>query len=251
MKNNQGLKPHAGDGLGGDALQDEGMILTRPIARIAVVVALAIVTIIAFHASGSVDSTTEKGVIMALPDRVGAFDGREQEPSEGEKNVLPKDTEIVKKTYSDPSGDVINAQIVLSGAEKRSIHRPEVCLPAQGWSINRRETFPVTLADGRTITVMADYISRPVEISPGVSRTLESIYCYWFVGNHVTTPSHVMRLLLTSWDRIVHRKNHRWAYVAVSAPVLQGFKQGGLDTPETRKKIQGFIAEAAPKLMKR
>lgn len=222
----------------------------RLIARIAVVVALAIITIVAFHYSGSVDSTSESGVIMTLPERVGAFQGKDQEPSEGERNVLPKDTEIVKKAYSDSSGDLINAQIVLAGAEKRSIHRPEVCLPAQGWSINRRETFPVTLADGRTITVMADYISRPVEVSPGVIRTLESIYCYWFVGNHVSTPSHAMRLLLTSWDRIVHRRNHRWAYVAVSAPVLQGFRQGGLDGEGTRKVIEAFISEAAPKLMK-
>jgi len=250
MNNEEGQRPGPIAESMGAGVEDDDIILTRLFARIAVVAVLGILTIVAFYAAGSVGSTTEGGVIMALPERVGAFYGKDQEPSDGEKNVLPKDTEIVKKTYSDPSGDVINAQIVLAGAEKRSIHRPEVCLPAQGWSINRRETIPVVLADGRRITVMADYISRPIEISAGGTRTLESIYCYWFVGNHVTTPSHVMRLLLTSWDRIVHRKNHRWAYVAVSAPVLQGFREGGLDTAGTWKMIDVFIAESAPKLMK-
>ena len=218
--------------------------------RISIVVILGVITVTAFHFTGSVNSATEGGVIMTLPERVGDFHGKDQPISEGEKYVLPKDTEIVKKGYVDPAGDILNAQVVLAGSEKRSIHRPELCLPAQGWSINRRETIPVTLADGRRINVMADYISRSVEISPGVNRTLESIYCYWFVGNHVTTSSHLMRLLLTSWDRVVHRKNHRWAYIAVSAPVLQGFKQGGLSTDGTRKMIEGFISESAPKLMK-
>jgi hypothetical protein len=139
---------------------------------------------------------------------------------------------------------------VLAGAEKRSIHRPELCLPAQGWSIDRRETIPVRLADGRSITVMADHISRPVEISPGVMKTLPSLYCYWFVGNGVSTSSHLHRLLLTSWDRVIHHKNHRWAYIAVSAPVLQGFMPNGKDAKATQKMIIDFIAALAPSVMK-
>jgi hypothetical protein len=187
---------------------------------------------------------------MQLPTYVGNFIGKDGEASEVEKNGLPKDTEIVKKSYRDSAGNIINAQIVLAGAEKRSIHRPELCLPAQGWSINERETMPVKLKDGRTIAVMNDFISRTVETSPGVTHPLESYYSYWFVGNGVTTPSHVMRLFLTSWDRIVHRKNHRWAYVAVSAPVLKGFKQDGKNADETRQMISDFIAEIAPQVMK-
>jgi EpsI family protein len=182
---------------------------------------------------------------------LGNFSGKDQPLSEGEKSVLPKDTEIVKKFYSDAAGNVVNAQIVLSGAEKRSIHRPELCLPAQGWSINRREAIPVKLADGRTISVMKNSISRPVEISPGVTRTLNSFYCYWFVGKDISTPSHTTRILLTSWDRVVHRKNHRWAYVAVSAPILEGFKSGGKNDAETQAMISDFIGQLAPVIMKK
>ena len=152
------------------------------LVRIAVVILLGGATVTAFRFTASVNSATEGGVVMELPVSIGQFSGKEQAVSEGEKYVLPKDTEIVKKTYTDPSGDLLNAQIVLAGAEKRSIHRPEHCLPAQGWSINRRQTIPVTLANGRSITVMADFISRPVEVRPGVTRTLESIYCYWFIN---------------------------------------------------------------------
>lgn len=218
--------------------------------RVGVVLLLAIGTFLAFHFSASVNNATESGVVMRLPDRVGAFTGKEEQPSEGERYVLPKDTEITKKLYKDESGNLVNAQIVLAGAEKRSIHRPELCLPAQGWSINRREVVPVTLRNGKSLAVMVDVISRPVEIAPGITKPLTSLYCYWFVGKGVSTPSHLMRLLLTSWDRVVHRKNHRWAYVAVSAPVLKGFKPDGKNESETQNMLSEFIGGIVPAVMK-
>ncbi|MEI6377229.1 MAG: exosortase-associated EpsI family protein, partial [bacterium] len=122
------------------------------LVRIAVVILLGAITVTAFRFTTSVNSVTEGGVIMELPATIAQFSGKEQAVSEGEKYVLPKDTVIVKKTYTDPKGDILNAQIVLAGAEKRSIHRPELCLPAQGWAINRRQTIPVTLSNGRSIT---------------------------------------------------------------------------------------------------
>ncbi len=225
--------------------------LYQPLGRIAVVVLLALFTVVAFRFSGSVDAVTKEGVMMRLPALIGSFVGNDQSLSEGERTILPKDTQIIKKTYTNHAGETINAQIVLSGAEKRSIHRPELCLPAQGWSIVGREYLPVALADGRTITVMCDTITRPVEVSPGVSKPLTSLFCYWFVGDGTTTASHVRRVMLTSWDRMIHHKNHRWAYIAVSAPVLEGFKPGGLGDKETRRMLLGFIAQLAPEIMKK
>lgn len=222
-----------------------------PFGRLAVVVLLGLAMLIAFKFSASVNTATEDGVIMRLPQHIGRFMGKPQDLSEGEKYVLPKDTELVKESYSDPFGDEINAQIVLAGAEKRSIHRPELCLPAQGWSIDGRESIPVKLSDGRNISVMKVSISRPLEISPGISRSLKGVYCYWFVGNGVTTPSHITRLLLTSWDRVVNRKNHRWAYVAVSAPVLEGFRSNGRNADDTMKMVADFISQMAPVVMKK
>jgi len=223
---------------------------TTPYARIAVVMVLAACTVLAFHVTSSVNSVTESGVNMVLPEQVGGFIGRDQPLSEGERFVLPKDTEIIKKGYMDASGNLINAQIVLSGAEKRSIHRPELCLPAQGWTINRRETIPVKLSDGSSLTVMRNTISRQIEVSPGVTRPLTGLYCYWFVGKGITTSSHVTRVFLTSWDRIVHHKNHRWAYVVVYAPVLEGFQLGGKDVGATQGMISDFISGMVPTVMK-
>lgn len=224
---------------------------SNPFSRIAVVVLLSVVTVGSFQFVAMPTSAGGAGVIMRLPTSVGAFSGRDQETSEGERTVLPKDTEIIKKLYTNPVGEIINAQIVLSGAEKRSIHRPELCLPAQGWSINGREYLPVKLTDGRSISVMCDTVTRQVEIAPGVSKPLATLFCYWFVGDGTTTASHAMRILLSSWDRVVHHKNHRWAYIAVSAPVLEGFKQGGRNVEGTKRMIENFISEISPDIMKK
>jgi EpsI family protein len=224
---------------------------SSPIIRTGVVVFLALLVVLSFHVGKPIAVGSATGVVMNLPSSFGPFQGRDVPLSEGERVVLPKDTEIIKKNYNDPSGDIVNAQIVLSGAEKRSIHRPELCLPAQGWSITSRATRPVQLADGRSISVMEDTITREVEVSPGVSKPLTSLFCYWFIGDGTTTSSHVMRVFLTSWDRVVHGKNHRWAYAAVSAPVLQGFQPGGRDLEGTRKLVNDFIGQLAPSIMKK
>jgi hypothetical protein len=50
---------------------------------------------------------------------------------------------------------------------------------------------------------------------------------------------------------VVHRKNHRWAYVAVSAPILEGFKSGGKNDAETQEMISDFIGQLAPVIMKK
>lgn len=194
-------------------------------------------------------STMESGVRMDLPERVGAFTGKSAEVSDSERVILPKDTEFAKMLYTSFGGEQINCQIVLSGGEKRSIHRPETCLPAQGWTKKTSGMIPIKLSDGRKLEVMKLVISRPVEVRPGETRELTSLFIYWFIGKNVTTPYHWYRILHTDWDRVVHGVTHRWAYVIVSAPVLQGFVSGGKNQEQTLESLKDFISEVAPEIM--
>ena len=43
-----------------------------------------------------------------------------------------------------------------------------------------------------------------------------SYYAYWFVGQDHETPSHYTRMFWLAWDRVMHSKANRWAYIAVS-----------------------------------
>lgn len=193
---------------------------------------------------------SEAGIKLELPAAVNGFAGEDQDVSKAELQILPADTKFAKKLYQEPDGIPINCQIVLAGGEKRSIHRPEICLPAQGWTKKTSEVVPVTLNDGRQLQVMKLVVSRPIEIRPGARKELTSLFLYWFVGQTVTTPYHWYRILHTDLDRIMHNVNHRWAYVIVSAPVLEGLAPNGKNQAETLQELKSFIAELAPEIMK-
>jgi hypothetical protein len=217
--------------------------------RGAVIVALAVVTMVACLWGTSPSTKSEPGVVMDLPDTLVGLWGSDQSVSEAERVILPADTEFAKKIYSDGLGNDIHSQIVLAGAEKRSIHRPEVCLPAQGWTIKTGEVVPLKLADGRTLEVMKLTVVRPVMLNNGTQRDLTSIFCYWFIGKHATTPHHFVRVLKTNLDMLLHNTNHRWAYVIVNAPVLEGFVYGGKNLAQTNERVEAAIAELAPQIM--
>jgi hypothetical protein len=220
-----------------------------PIWRGLVIVLLAAVTVIACLWGTPPATKSEPGVVMELPGSLIGLWGSDQPVSESEKVILPADTEFAKKIYSDGMGNDIHCQIVLAGAEKRSIHRPEVCLPAQGWTIKSGEVVPVKLADGRTIEVMKLTVVRPVTLNNGTQRDLTSVFCYWFIGKHATTPHHFVRVLKTNLDMLLHNTNHRWAYVIVNAPVLEGFVPGGKDLQQTTARVEAAIAELGPQIM--
>ena len=191
------------------------------------------------------------GVIMDLPEKIGDFTGKIIAATPGELAILPADTQIVRREYLDPAGDRIMASVVLSGGEKRSIHRPEVCLPAQGWSMRGGKVERLALADGSDLDVMNLSLVRQVEVGPGDRRNLYAHYFYWFVGKNVTTPNHWHRIFLTSYDRITKNLNHRWAYVIVMSIVTEGFVPGGKNEPQTVQMLKEFTAEIAPTFMRK
>ena len=103
--------------------------------RSGTVIALAALTIWLCRESAPPNISPESGVIMDLPTLVGEYWGTSEKVSPSELALLPGDTEFEKKIYQDLTGNSLTAQVVLSGGEKRSIHRPEVCLLGQGWSV--------------------------------------------------------------------------------------------------------------------
>lgn len=215
--------------------------------RSALLAALAAITVWLCTQSAPPDMVPEAGVVMNLPTLIGQYWGSDEPVSPSELTMLPKDTEFAKKVYQDLSGNTLTAQIVLSGGEKRSIHRPEICLPAQGWTIQGGDVIPVTLPTGRVLEVMKLTLVRQIEIAPGQRKTLKSYFLYWFVGKDTTTPRHWVRLAKTNLDMVLKKLQHRWAYVIVSAPVLEGLKPGAQSDQQTLDMLTDFIRQAVPK----
>lgn len=203
----------------------------------------------------------ESGVAMDLPVTIPGMisENRTHSPDPAEKAMLPSDTEFSKAVYFTPGADastrdVVHFEIVLSGAERRSIHRPEVCLQGQGWTLLKSGTRRIAIRD-RELEVSDLYISREETTKDGGRRTRRAHFFYWFVGNDVTTPGHVGRLWLTLRDNILHGVNHRWAYASVLALVTEdqpasetGERQRSSE--ETAAMLEKFIASIAPHFQK-
>ncbi len=219
--------------------------------RAGVLLALvAVAVIVALANPASTRSGNEAGVVMNLPYQAGQYWGYDQEISKAERVILPEDTEFARKMYDTMEGDQVFASIVLAGAQRQSIHRPEVCLPAQGWSIANRETRTIALANGQELEVALLHLVRPVQFANGETREVRSLYAYWFVGRDRTTPSHFSREIESMFDRVFKGINHRWAYVTISAMVTEGLKPSGRNAEQTYAVIEDFIANTADQFMK-
>lgn len=183
---------------------------------------------------------------MSLPHKIGDYWGYLLEPTLVEKNSLPPDTEFARKMYESTEGDNIMCSIVLSGANKRSIHRPEACLPGQGWTIKSGEVLSIPMDQGNPLEVMNLTLTRPVELPNGERRTLSSFYFYWFVGHDRTVAEHYRRIFFTSWDRVFKHENHRWAYCIIHSQVTKGWKYPNRDEAQTLQIMKDFARQIVP-----
>ena len=67
----------------------------------------------------------------------------------GERQILPADTRILKRNYLRGDGLQLSATVVVSGKSRLSIHRPEMCLPGQGFNIQSSQVRELDLGGGR------------------------------------------------------------------------------------------------------
>jgi EpsI family protein len=213
--------------------------------RSALVLALVLIAVITISLGGGLNRPSEAGVVMDLPDTVGAYLGFNQDVTEAEKRILPPDTEFSKKRYiGGPAGEV-SCEIVLSGSQKNSIHRPQVCLVGQGWTILQEQPVTIRLPDGRNQRVRVLTLSREMG-----TRTATGYFVYWFVGRDKTTDDHLRRILYTSWDRLARGVNHRWAYVIVSGMIPGELDPQAPAAQRTLEQLLDFARNVIPSIEK-
>lgn len=155
----------------------------------------------------------------------------------GEKLSLPEDTQISKKTFLSSDGREIYVSIVLSGYEQKSIHRPQQCLPAQGFSIDSTSTEHIHVTDLHDIKITLLELRRP----DGLGGYSKYYYAYWFIGPKHETHSHLERLLFMSKDRIFRNAASQWAYVAISIESFEGDVNGKNELVKFIKELYPFV----------
>ncbi len=197
----------------------------------------------------SAPNTSPAGIAMKLPIWVGNWIGEDAAVTQKELDVLAKDTKFARKLYRSPEGDQIYVSIVLSGDDMTtSIHRPERCLPAQGWSLLKSTERTVPIAGAAPLRVTRLSNAREVVTSTGTHVTINNLTYYWFVGYDAVTPSHFQRTMIDMRDRLLGGFNQRWAYVTVAAIVTDGLARPSRTEAETSAMIENFIEKLVPKL---
>jgi len=192
------------------------------------------------------------GIAVTLPTTVGARIGEDAAITAREREVLAKDTQFARKTYiiGRESGDDIFVSIVMSGDDMTSsIHRPERCLPAQGWTVRRSEE-QLLQVGGKPLKVTKLYNLQAIPQPDKSQALVHNLTYYWFIGAREMTPSHLTRTIIDMRDRILRGEAQRWAYVtvAVSSGITKDGSHIGQTEEEAGKIAEQFIQELVPKL---
>ncbi len=230
------------------------------IARAFMILFLCGMTLMLCQYSPAMKGGDEAGVLSELPMVAGDFVGESESPSDKELELLPSDTIIVKREYRTPGRrtehrDLAHVSLVIAGNDSRSIHRPEVCLDGQGWTVTDSSVREVKLLSGDVLKVRDLAIEREVLLGNGTKLPLHAHYVYWFVGADVSTPSNLERQILSFRDNVLRNVNHRWAYPSVMAYVTDNLtpQQSGerrRNDEDTVKMILSLIRSLAPRFQK-
>jgi exosortase/archaeosortase family protein len=180
---------------------------------------------------------------VELPTFLGTeWIGRRSNVTPIEREILPPDTGYARKDYvavADPTKRVF-LSVVLSGRDRTSIHRPELCLVGQGWTISdtvdyrfnaspdSSTTFPVTLLR----------VKRQVR-TPRGPVDVPQLVAYWFIGGDTVVGTHWKRLMVDGWNRVFHARADRWAYVLMQTDARDG-------EAAAMKRMQAIVDETLP-----
>ncbi len=230
--------------------------------QISIVVVILAVGVLLTATTSDVAKVSEPGVKLYpdgtpyLVDRAGDWSGGEKTGlTEDEQRLLPKDTEGSRRLFRDKDGNELFCSIVLAGRDVTSIHRPELCLPGQGWKIQSEYTqsIPVATAPGGVLSVMRMNASRPVRLADGRTTEARSVFAYWFVGKDRMTPYHWQRIYWTAKDRVFYNTNHRWAYILIHLPIQGDAEQGAAVKSQdaAMKVVSRFIQDIYPSLIEK
>jgi hypothetical protein len=182
---------------------------------------------------------------VVLPEHVLDYDSERVEVSKLELDTLPKDTSFGKRLYKAPDGFKTFVAVVLMGADRTSLHKPQFCLEGQGLqlgpssystvSVPIQRPYPYELPVGKLIG------SRQSEAN-GQRQEIHAVYVYYYVadGALISSESGFGRMWSMARDLIRTGVLQRWAYVSYLSYCLPGQEEA------TFERMKAFIAASAP-----
>ena len=174
---------------------------------------------------------------IALPERVLDFTSTNVPEPEVAIGYFPKDTSYAERRYTSPNGINIQSTVILMGADRTSIHRPEYCLPGQGWTIAKKEivTIPINGNSPYNLQVARWNLTISYKKLSGETATMAGIYVFWYAANNDETPDHDKMIEHLTMNLFRTGDLQRWAYISYFVPCLPG--QEDASFAETKRLI--------------
>ena len=169
-------------------------------------VAVAFVVVAMFCQTRAVDPVYCEAPSVTFPDLAG-FTSELSGISEAEREGLPADTEVVKCRYVLPDENWFQVTAVIGGRSRDSIHRPERCLPAQGFQMMSPRNAEVGGVGWHLVE-----LARREAVSMNFAYT-------FFDQDGYSTGSHLRRIFRDVWDRSVRGRIDRWVMLTVFSSV--------------------------------
>jgi Protein of unknown function (DUF3485) len=181
---------------------------------------------------------------ILLPQRVLDYQAKPIPVDDVTMAYLPKDTSITERRYTAPDGFSVQVNVVLMGADRTSLHKPQFCLAGIGWNIEGSVSSEERIHIGGThpydLPVMKLIARKTLDIQ-GRHLDARGVYVYWFVADGERTAEHWQRMWWMARDLIRTGVLQRWAYISFFSICPPGQEEA------TYQRMTKLIAAAAPK----
>jgi hypothetical protein len=188
-------------------------------------------------------SPDNKNLEVLLPGEVAGYKSEIVPQAQIVVDMLPKDTSFGQRIYTADDGFQMLANVVLMGSSRASIHKPQICLTAQGWKINdalsRVEQVHLDRPVPYDLPVMRLVATKQAEAN-GQTVEEQGVYVYWFVDANRYTPHHAQRMLWTAGDILFTGVLDRWAYISFFSVCEPGHEEAAF------ARMKNLIAVSVP-----
>lgn len=179
---------------------------------------------------------------VALPVKVPGYTSTTDEVTWEEISWLPQDTSYGRRLYR-PTGaksiGSIQVNAILMGYDRTSIHKPQYCLPANGFAIDTDEDVSINVPAFGGIAIP---MRRIVTTRMWEGQEIRGIYYYVFASEDQVCSSHSQRMLWMARDLLREQVLKRWAYVSFFTMCYPGAEQATMD------RLSQFIGLAIPEI---
>lgn len=194
--------------------------------------------------------TNEIGELAAtnsvfLPDEVLDFSSRSLPIMREELNWLPPDTTYGRRLYvSRDDSFRIQVSSILMGSDRTSIHKPEYCLPGQGFQIQKRSQQEIQIDRPYRYALPVTRLDAFKEIKQpdGSVQSASAVYVYWFLSDSRLSNDHLERMWWLAVDLVRTGELQRWAYMSCLTICRPG------DEDACYERIEKFIQNVVPEV---